>query len=99
MSKYPLTPPQSSQRVERESVSRRSAVIRSALLDGDFSQVDTVAGMVYERHRKTICNLTRHESLTGNPVRFGSGPAAVNGDEIRTGHCFVKTRWEGAESR
>jgi hypothetical protein len=37
--------------------------------------------------------------LKGNPVRTGSGPAAVNGDEIRECHCFGDARREGPESR
>ena len=35
--------------------------------------------------------------LIGNPVQFGSGPAAVNGDEICYCHCLVLIRWEGAK--
>jgi len=35
----------------------------------------------------------------GNPVQLGSGPAAVNGDEIHESHCLGETGWEGMESR
>ncbi len=44
-------------------------------------------------------NLFFTERRIGNPVRIGSGPAAVIGDEIRTRHFFVLTDWEGAKSR
>lgn len=37
--------------------------------------------------------------LKGNPAKFGNGPAAVNGDEIREDHCFAQARREGPESR
>ncbi len=37
--------------------------------------------------------------LKGNPVKFGNGPAAVTGDEIRRSHCPLKAGWEGSESR
>jgi len=43
--------------------------------------------------------------IRGNPVQIGSGPAAVIGDEIRNGHCFVEFRngkaWkvDGSESQ
>ena len=45
------------------------------------------------------CILIRCESLIGNPVRIGSGPAAVNGDEIRGSHCSADAEREGSETR
>lgn len=33
------------------------------------------------------------KGLIGNPVRFGSGPAAVNGDESRLSH--FSDYWDG----
>ncbi|GLI34613.1 hypothetical protein DAMNIGENAA_20460 [Desulforhabdus amnigena] len=32
-------------------------------------------------------------------MKFGNGPAAVTGDEIRRSHCPFKAGWEGSESR
>ncbi len=36
--------------------------------------------------------------LTGNPVKFRDGPAAVIGDENRNNHCGIFS-WEGAVFR
>lgn len=37
--------------------------------------------------------------IKGNPVRFGSGPVAVTGDEIRADPTAEIIQREGAESR
>ncbi len=39
-------------------------------------------------------------TLKGNPVKFGSGPAAVTGDKICKMPLFAFfDKWEGADSR
>jgi hypothetical protein len=38
-------------------------------------------------------------AIIGNPVKFGSGPAAVIGDKIRKMPLFVSDEWEGADDR
>jgi hypothetical protein len=35
----------------------------------------------------------------GNPVKFGSDPVAVIGDEIRKMPLFANGEWEGADDR
>lgn len=39
------------------------------------------------------------QSLKGNPVQFGNGPAAVNGDEIRLSHCLAQAGGKAPGSR
>ena len=39
------------------------------------------------------------KSVKGNSVKFGDGPAAVNGDENRSMSLSVSSGWEGAVSR
>ena len=43
--------------------------------------------------------ICRCESLIGNPVRVGGGPAAVTGNELLGSHCESEDWWEGEECR
>ncbi len=44
--------------------------------------VDTIAKNLYKQVHIVFYHQVQ-KSLIGNPVKIGSGPAAVNGDEIR----------------
>ena len=44
--------------------------------------LDAISKAFYKK-KHIVFNIRYRTSLIGNPVKIGSGPAAVNGDEIR----------------